>query len=154
MKIIKKQYWKNLYKSIINTLFPKEDNLIITSSYIISLFMGLLFSFFTVNDYLDNEYILENGIEVKAVLIDKEYRNKMTISSIEYQDKVYHWGKYGVPYDIGDSVMVLYSPDKDMFLPINHDKEYVLIFMWFFFIFFGGTNIIRVLYIKIKTVLF
>lgn len=119
-------------------------------AYLIAMSMGLLFSWFTIDSYIDNKEIKEHGVKVKVLLIDKEYRKNMVINIIEYHNKTYRWEKdyqkKGKGYEVGDSIDVLYSSQKDMFLKNDDNSDYLLLLFWLFLLVWGGGNILILVY--------
>ncbi|WP_291722360.1 hypothetical protein [Bernardetia sp.] len=88
--------------------------------------LGVFLIYFLTTEFLEQQEIREEGIEVEVVLLGYRHDRK-SIPQIEYKGKVYDWnggfGKKGYTY------FVVYSEKKDKFLS-DYSKWRYLSTLW------------------------
>lgn len=111
--------------------------------YLTSIVIGFLLSYMTYTDYRNNSEIKQQGVSKRVVFKGTEYVNKMRIPQIEYKGRIYNYYGGNTEMKVGDSLSVVYSPQKDEFVKAYKDAHYAHIFLWLFIMLVGVFGVIK-----------
>ncbi len=107
---------------------------------------GVIIIYFNTSDYLQQQEIKKEGMEVEVVMLKRRHTSKGSVAQIKYKGKTYDW--YGGKGEEGRTYSVIYSQEKDEFLKGYSNWTYLVGLWGVVFISTGIYLIVKVIYIS------